>query len=168
MHMPVNIHEPVRLKRGRRRLTYGIGLGLWLTGAVWLVFHYFLRTEGPFGPTENPLTHWWLAAHGLLAFGSLWLFGLLWGQHIVGAWKTGRHRVTGTLLFGLVLVLITSGYLLYYAGGDETRSVVSVIHWAIGLAVLAPFILHRAVRAVPQYSKNLPLDEESGSTEGLV
>ncbi len=68
MHMPVRPYEPVRLKRSRRWLTYGIGLGLWLTGAAWLVFHYFLKTPSLFGPAENPLTHWWLAAHGLFAF----------------------------------------------------------------------------------------------------
>ena len=164
MHMPVKIYEPVRLRRGRRWLTYGIGLGVWATGALWLVFHYFLRTRGVFGPAENPLTHWWLAAHGLFAFATLWLFGLLWGHHIVGAWKTGRHRVSGSLLFAVLAVLIASGYLLYYAGGDDTRSIVSILHWTVGLALPVPFLVHRLMKAVPAP----PRAEDDGMTEGLV
>lgn len=165
MHMPVKLYEPVRIKRGRRWLTYGIGLGLWLTGAAWLVFHHFLKTETTFGLAENPLTHWWLAAHGLFAFATLWLFGLLWGQHIVGAWKTKRHRISGGALFAVLIVLIASGYLLYYAGGDEARTITSIVHWGIGLAVPLPFILHRFRKAVPLRSR---LMSDDGETEGLV
>ena len=168
MHMPIKIYEPVRLKRGRRWLTYGIGLGLWLTGAAWLIYHYFLRTETAFGPAENPLTHWWLAAHGLFAFASLWLFGLLWGQHIVGAWKSGRHRITGSLLFSLLVALIGSGYLLYYAGGDETRSIVSLLHWIVGLAIPLPFFVHRFLKAVPLHSRVPAQADDDVATEGLV
>ena len=165
MQMPVKLHEPVRIKRGRRRLTYAVGLGLWLTGAAWLVFHYFRKVTTDFGPAENPLTHWWLAAHGLFAFATLWLFGLLWGQHIVGAWKSGRHRLSGGVLFAVLAVLIASGYLLYYAGGDETRAITSVIHWGIGLAVPLAFIIHRFRKAVPTRSRIRP---DGGETEGLV
>jgi hypothetical protein len=143
MTMPVKFHEPVRIKRGRRWLSYWIGFGLWLTGAAWLVFHYFLKVQSEFGPAENPLTHWWLAAHGLFAFATLWLFGLLWGQHIVGAWKSGRHRISGSVLFAVLAALIGSGYLLYYAGGDETRRITAIVHWGIGLAVPLIFVFHR-------------------------
>jgi hypothetical protein len=165
MHMPVNMQEPVRIKRGRRWMTYAVGMGLWGTGAVWLVFHYFLQTKSEFGTEENPLTHWWLAAHGLFAFGMLWVFGLLWGQHIVGGWKSGRHRITGSLLFAVLAVLIATGYLLYYAAGDETRATVSLIHWGLGLAALVPFILHRFRKQVPLRSR---LAEDDGETEGLI
>jgi hypothetical protein len=148
MQLPMRANEPVRLKRGRRWLTYGIGLGLWASGTIWLAFHYFLKTQTEFGRAENPLTHWWLALHGLFAFATLWLFGLLWGQHIIGAWKTRRHRVSGILLFTLLTVLIASGYLLYYAAGDKTRSIVSLIHWTLGLAAPIFFVLHRFMTAL--------------------
>lgn len=148
MQMPMKLHEPVRIKRSRRHLTYAIGFGLWLTGAAWLVFHYFLKVQGEFGPAENPLTHWWLAAHGLFAFATLWLFGLLWGQHVIGAWKSGRHRISGSILFAILAVLIGSGYLLYYAGGDETQAITAVIHWGAGLALPLPFVFHRFRKAM--------------------
>lgn len=167
MEMLIGIREPVRQTAKRRLLIYGIGLGLWSSGTLWLVFHYFMREQGEFGPAPNPLEHWWLAAHGLFAFAALWLLGLLWGKHIVGAWKTGRQRISGGLLFGILAVLIASGYLLYYAGGDDTRSVVSLIHWILGLALPLPFLVHRFLKTVPETSAP-QFDSESGSTEGLV
>lgn len=168
IEMPIEFRETVRLAWRRRWLVYGVGLGLWLSGALWLAFHYFMRREGEFGPAPNPLEHWWLVAHGLFGFAALWLFGLLWGQHIAGAWKAGRHRISGGLIFATLALLIASGYLLYYTGGDETRSIVSLIHWTIGLALPLPFIVHRLQKAVPVRSRNASLDGESGSTEGLV
>lgn len=168
MEMPIQFRDPVRLALRRRRLVYGVGTGLWLSGVLWLVFHYFMRREGEFGPMPNPLEHWWLVAHGLFAFMALWLFGLLWGQHIAGAWRTGRSRISGWFLFGVLAVLIASGYLLYYAGGDETRSIVSPIHWIVGLALPLPFLVHRFFKAIPQTSRAPEPDGESGSTEGLV
>lgn len=168
MEMPIQIREPVRQTEKRRWLIYGIGLGLWASGTLWLVFHYFMQEQGEFGPAPNPLEHWWLAAHGLFGFATLWLLGLLWGRHIVSAWKTGRQRISGGLLFGFLIVLIVSGYLLYYTGGDETRSIVSLIHWTIGLALPLPFLVHRFLKGFPQMSGAAQFDAESGSTEGLV
>ena len=72
-----------RLTQRRRWMVYGVGGGLWLTGILWLIFHYFLARETALGPSPNPLEHWWLSLHGLFAFATLWVLGLLWGAHIV-------------------------------------------------------------------------------------
>jgi hypothetical protein len=47
-------------------------------------------------------------------------------------------------------VLIASGYLLYYAGGDETQAIAAVIHWGIGLAAPLVFVLHRFGKKIAQ------------------
>jgi len=49
-------------------------------------------------------------------------------------------------LLGLLLFLTLSGYLLYYAGGDEARAVISPLHWIVGLGAPALFVLHRFAR----------------------
>ena len=138
--------DPVLLTRLRRWTIYAIGLGLWLSGILWLVYHYFERQQTDFGPAPHPLEHWWLALHGLFAFASLLVFGMLWSAHVVGAWKTKRHRVSGGAVFGVLLVLIVSGYLLYYPAGDDALSTTALIHWAIGLALPMPFLWHRLVK----------------------
>jgi hypothetical protein len=49
-------------------------------------------------------------------------------------------------MFGVVTMLIASGYLLYYLGNAEVISVVAALHWAVGLACPALFLLHRFSR----------------------
>lgn len=146
MEMPIRLHQPVRIQRSRQRAIYLVGAGLWASGAAWLLFHYAFKVKTLFGTAENPLTHWWIIAHGLLAFASIFLFGLLWGQHIVAGWKSGRHRWSGGAVFATLSILVASGYLLYYAGGDDTRAITSLVHWIIGLALPLPFLWHWKIR----------------------
>lgn len=147
MHMPQQAkRDPVHLGRPRKLLVYGAGLGLWLSGIAWLLLHYFARRQTEFGPAPHPLEHWSLVLHGAFAFAGLWVFGMLWSAHVSGAWKTRRHRVTGGATFALVTVLILTGFLLYYAGGDESRAWISLAHWALGLGLPAIFLWHRLAR----------------------
>lgn len=133
----------IRLSRTHRALVYAIGAGVWSSGVLWLVFHYFLSRQTPFGPEPHPLEFWSRAAHGFFAFASLWTFGLLWGIHIVGGWSSGRQRPSGGAMFALILWLTGSGYLLYYLSSDALISAVSLAHWSVGLALPLPFIWHR-------------------------
>jgi len=144
--MSYRLPDPVSLKRSRRWTIYAVGLGLWLSGALWLIFHYFEQQKTEFGPAPHPLEHWWLALHGLFGFAALWTFGMLWSSHVVGAWKTKRHRVSGSIVFAVLLILIVTGYLLYYLVGDESLSLVALAHWAIGLALPIPFLWHRLIK----------------------
>lgn len=139
------IRAPIKLSRRRRLWTYGVAAGVWLTGLAWLLLHYFLRRQGEFGPETNPAEPWLLKAHGAFAFACLWLLGLLWAAHIVNGWHARRRRWTGGALFGLAAFLVASGYLLYYAGDDDLRKLVSLAHWIVGLGAAAAFLLHRFV-----------------------
>lgn len=125
---------------------YATSLGIWLTGSIWLLFHYFVVAQTPFGPTRHPLEHWSLVAHGAFAFGSLWLMGFLWCTHVTRRWRLKRHRKSGGALFGVMLLLILSGYLLYYIAGDELRDATGITHWVIGLAMPVFLLIHWSVR----------------------
>lgn len=151
--MSARIHRSVRLGRSKRLTLYVVGIGVWLSGGVWLLFHYFCVKQGEFGPVENPLTPWWLRLHGAFAFAAIWIFGLLWGVHVTVAWPRERRRWSGGALAAVFAFLIASGYLLYYVGDDRVRPVVSVIHWGIGLVCPAFFFLHR-LRRRRQRSRN--------------
>jgi hypothetical protein len=131
------------LGRSRRWALYIIGIGVWLSGGLWLLFHYFLVKQGEFGPVANPLEPWWLKLHGAFAFAAVWMFGLLWGVHITKAWPHQRRRWSGGMLAGIFFLLILTGYLLYYIGDDKIRPLVSVLHWGIGLAGPIFFVWHR-------------------------
>src|SRR5262249_24709238 len=101
---------------------------------------------GEFGPTTNPLEPWLLRLHGAFAFFTLWIFGLLWGIHIAKLWPGKRKKWSGGILTGVFLLLILSGYLLYYVGDDRVRPFISAIHWAIGLIAPLLFLWHRLRR----------------------
>jgi len=143
---PRVVKGAIRLPRPRRLGVYAVALGLWGSGVGWLVLRYGFRRVGEFGPEASPLEPWALKLHGAFAFASLWTLGLLWGAHIVNGWGAGRRRWSGSGLLGLLLFLSVTGYLLYYAGGDEVRAVVSPLHWITGLAIVAAFLLHRFAR----------------------
>ena len=131
---------------GAHVAAYIVAAGLWVSGALWLVFHHFMMRKTAFGPSPDPLEHWWLVAHGAFAFASLWTLGLLWNVHIVRRWVANRHRLSGGVLLGATLVLMVTGYLLYYVGGDRSRAVIGLIHWGLGLLALLPFLIHWIVR----------------------
>lgn len=138
--------RPPLLSWERRLAVYGIGVGVWLTGVLWVLAHYFLVSEGEFGSTSHPLEFWSLAGHGAFAFAAAWVFGLLWGVHIVAGWRSHRRRWTGGVMFGLTAWLTLTGYLLYYLGNDDAIALIMLSHWTIGIAAPIFFLLHRFAR----------------------
>jgi hypothetical protein len=138
--------SPAALPRVRRWAVYGVGAGLWLSGVLWLAFHYFLQVEGPFGVRPHPLESWWLPLHAGFGFATLWVLGLLWGVHVGRAWPTRLKRWSGSVLLAGLAVLVASGYLLYYLSNDALRADTALIHWILGLACPAIFLIHRRAR----------------------
>lgn len=137
---------PFRLSP-RTRLTIAlVGAGLWASGGLWLIVHYFFRRAGPWGPEPHLLEPWSLGLHGLFAFAALWLIGLLCGLHIVRAWRSGRRRWSGGILLAWLVALTLTGYLLIYAGDDGAWGLVSPSHWIAGLALPVLYGVHRLFR----------------------
>ena len=55
-----------RLARWQVLLLIISGTLLWLSGAAWLLLHYYGQVTGEFGPETNPLEPWFLRVHGLV------------------------------------------------------------------------------------------------------
>lgn len=127
----------------QRRLVYWLGLAVWVTGGVWLVFKYFIRVTDEFGfDNPHPQQQLWIVAHAAVSLAGVWLFGLLWHHHIARGWTQHLRRSTGGTLFGVIAWLAISGCALYYIGSDALREWTSLAHWIVGLAALVPFLLH--------------------------
>lgn len=131
-----------RLARWQRLLLCLTGAALWMTGTAWLLLHYFGQTEGPFGPQASPLEPWSLRIHGAALLVMLVGAGSLLVAHVWKGWKHRRQRWIGVALMTALVLLTVSGYLLYYPPGEESRPVVSAIHWVIGLVSLPLFVWH--------------------------
>src|SRR4051812_29690046 len=97
--------EPLKMETTKRYTVYSVAIGVWLTGVLWLIFHYFLRTKTNFGMKNHPLELWWLKLHGAFSFGAIFVLGLLWGSHIVRGWNVNWRRKSGGTLAGTGIVL---------------------------------------------------------------
>ncbi|TCK70748.1 hypothetical protein [Acidipila rosea] len=144
--MSASVGNSGGLGRSRRWGLYIIGIGAWLSGGLWLLFHYFFVEQGEFGPQVNPLEPWWLKIHGAFAFAATWIFGLMWGVHVTKAWPYKRRRSSGAMLTAVFAWLTLSGFLLYYVGDERIRPMLSIGHWAIGIAFPLAFGWHRLKR----------------------
>ena len=106
-------------------MLYGAIAGLTLSGALWLLFHYFVSGDGEFGYLTHPLEPWWLKIHGAFGMFALILLGSLIPNHIAKAWQRRRNRITGGVNVAVFAVLVLTGYFLYYLGDETWRGWVS-------------------------------------------
>lgn len=72
----------------------------------------------------------------LIVFGSLLL------GHIRRAWQHHQNRLSGGSMVALMMWLTLTGYALYYFGGEESRPIISAVHWVIGISALPLLALH--------------------------
>ena len=114
---------------------YALSAGLFLSGVLWLYFHYFVRVVDQFGfENPHPAQGKLLILHAAFALPSVWIFGFLWRSHVKPAWRAQLKRVSGGSIWMLVLLMGLSGYALYYIGSERIRDIVSVTHWVLGIA----------------------------------
>ncbi len=115
------------MKLSRRHLSwsYTAFASLYLSGILCIFFHGFLKI------------------HGAAAMFTLIILGTLIPIHMKKGWKAKRNRRNGVFLISVNLLLILTGYSLYYAGGERLRSVSYWMHIVIG--VLFPAILVRHI-----------------------
>jgi hypothetical protein len=81
----------------------------------------------------------WMRLHGTFAVLMLIIAGSLLPVHVRVGWHQRKNLLAGCIIVAVLVLLIVSGYVLYYSD-EETRPVVSALHWIIGLG--APVALH--------------------------
>jgi hypothetical protein len=108
---------------------------LWLSGAAWLLAHYAFPQHNEFGALPNPSEPWLMRLHGILAVAGVFLLGWATAAHIPATWRAALSRVSGLWLAGCALVLVLSGYALYYSTGALHEGAGAVHEW-LGVAAL--------------------------------
>src|SRR5262245_60530759 len=84
----------VRLKPFYRRLLYGVVALLFLTGAAWAYWNFFVPSPSDF---ELGLKALAMKMHGAAAMAILVLIGMLLTGHVRFAWRARRNRGNGSL-----------------------------------------------------------------------
>lgn len=132
----------LRLERWHRHCIYASSLLLLASGIAWLLAHYWLRPVTQFGEAVHPLEPWSMKVHGAGAMSMLFFLGSLMNGHIRRALKAGRNLTSGWSMIVTMLVLVFTGFGLYYLAGESDRPVWSLVHWSVGLALGILFVLH--------------------------
>jgi uncharacterized membrane protein YfcA len=112
---------------------------LFFSGLLWLLFHNFITPPDEFGVSHNVLEPRLLEIHGALAMVFLIVLGVLIPTHMHHPWHQRRNRMTSMFMVGGCLIMVLSGYGLYYFGGELLRPFVSKLHGIFGC--LIPLIL---------------------------
>jgi len=136
--------ERMRLADPARWALYGVFAVLIASGAWWLAVHY----EGQLIPAWNnelrrlALEAWSMRVHGGAALVTLVCVGAMLTNHARRGWTLARNRVSGATVIATFLLLTLTGYALYYLVSDASRPPVSMVHWALGLALVPLLALH--------------------------
>ena len=127
-------------------MLYSVSAPLLVTGTVWLAVHYTVGAGT--GELPHPIEIWAIRAHGVAAFGALFMLGLLAASHVPQGWRiTSRHRRTVQRDTGIGLcvsagLLAVTGYLLYYFAPETIRPMLGWAHSIIGFAMAAVGMVH--------------------------
>jgi hypothetical protein len=124
---------------------YGTGALLWLSGIGYLVSHYMISGAGVLADAPHPSEIWWLRVHGAVILAFLIALGAMIPTHMRPAWRRRANRWSGLSMVSVVMILVATGYGLYYAADEKTRPWISAVHWGIGVAAAAALLLHRAL-----------------------
>jgi hypothetical protein len=133
------LHEKVRLEPSHRRTFYLVFGLVWLSGGLWLVAEWLKEPE--LGPIRTPLQTTSMKIHGAAMLIYLAMLGTLL-THIRRGFALRANRFSGSLVIGVNVVLVLSGWLLYYITDDSLREWSSVTHWTIGLSNLPLLCTH--------------------------
>lgn len=131
----------IRLGPRQRLLVYGVLSTVAVSGIAWIGFGFALDPEDFSGPLRA-WRHRLLVLHGVSAYGLLWLAGTLFPRHQHGAWRARRNRASGGLLSGALLALALGGLALYYPPHEDWRDALSLLHQALGVALILLLPLH--------------------------
>jgi len=135
-------HLHIRFSPDHKRAMYAVFLLLWLSGALWLAFHYFLQAPGDFGPQAHPLENWWLRLHGLAGFAALVVIGSVLPVHARRAWQLKKNRRSGLSMKLIFFWLAATGYALYYFASETNAAWLPALHWSVGLGLPLLLLFH--------------------------
>ena len=155
--------DDLRLKPRLRAWVYGTIGALFLTGLVWWLLDRWGRVETEFGDVTHPAAPWLMRAHGAAAMLMLVVVGVLVPLHVRRGWHARRNRGSGAGLVGALGVLAITGWLLYYAGGTQSREIASVSHVWLGFALPLAIFGHIWLGRRSRVAKDRPQGQTSRS-----
>ncbi|MDE2026913.1 MAG: hypothetical protein KGJ11_00050 [Candidatus Omnitrophica bacterium] len=135
----------------KKKMLYLASVTLWVTGAIWLYLQYCVKTTDEIG--SHPKQTLLLQIHGAAAMGFLIVLGAVL-FHVKPGWRQKHQRSSGLSLITPCVILIISGWGLYYLGDEYWRNWTSIIHCVLGV-LLPGFILFHVINARIIHKRNV-------------
>ena len=110
-----------------------------MSGSLYLLGHEFQVQRSALGNRHI------LALHGVFAIIATLALGSVLPFHLKAGLKSKKKWLSGFSQLSLLLVLLTTGALLYY-GPAEIRDAVVSAHWILGLLFFTIFLIHSILR----------------------
>ena len=129
------------MSRGLRATLLVVCSSLWLSGALWALLHHLFPGHNDFGPLPNAWEAPLMRLHGLIAVAAVFLLGWIGASHIVVRWSTLANWRSGLGLLSCALVLVATGYALYYTTGGVHEAAGALHEW-LGLAAIGIALAH--------------------------
>lgn len=130
-----------RMAPALRFTLYGVCGLLWLTGALWLMAHFLFPLRNEFGTLPNPAEPGLMRLHGVLAVVGVFLLGWIAAEHVPAGWTRALNRLSGLWLAAFAILLVASGYALYYSTGG-LHDGAAAVHEVLGIAALIAALAH--------------------------
>lgn len=135
--------HPNKLPRWLFWLLLLSGSALLLSGGGWLLAHWGYGAGSEELALPHPAEHRLIQAHGLAALLFTLALGGLGPVHLPRGWRQQRNHRSGLALVGAALLLLLSGYALYYWVDEAIRPAIGWLHSGIGLAMAIVLLVHR-------------------------
>ncbi len=115
-----------------------------VTGVVFAVMKYFLKSDDEFSVINHPLQPHMLAAHVVVAPFVLFFLGWTFSNHILPKYRfgNGKNRRTGIGAALLIVPMALSGYLLQVSVDETLRDVMAWAHWITSGIFVIGYVIH--------------------------
>ncbi len=115
-----------------------------ITGIVFAVMKYFMKSEDELALANHPWQPHMLAAHVVVAPLVLFILGWTFSNHMLPKYRFGNggNRKSGLWSMLLIVPMALSGYLLQIATADALRQAMEIAHWVSSGLFMVGYVIH--------------------------
>ena len=119
-----------------------------ITGIVFAVMKYLMKSEDEFSVVNHPLQPHMLAMHVVVAPAVLFVLGWTFSNHILPKYRfgNGRNRRSGITQALLIIPMALSGYLLQVSVNETLREAMAWSHWIASGVFVVGYVSHLFVK----------------------
>lgn len=119
-----------------------------LTGVVFAIMKYAMKSDDPFAVANHPMQPHVLAAHVVVAPLLVFAFGWMFGNHIAPAFanRVAPRWKSGVFTVAVLVPMIASGYLMQIATADALRHSMAIAHWVSSAFFVIAYATHQLMR----------------------